>query len=106
MAPSIQAILDGERDPVTLAQMRDYRIKSSCETIAKSLKGNWRKEHLFTLKQEVELYQIYRQKIIECDLQIEKYLDTFENKVNPEKNHYKDQNGARESHHEMSQLLT
>ncbi len=80
----IEAILDGERDPIKLAQLRDYRTRSSEETIAKSLEGDWREEHLFTLRQEFELYQIYREKIIECDRKIEACLGSFENKVDPD----------------------
>jgi hypothetical protein len=55
----IRAILDGERDPVKLAQMRDPRIKSSEEKIAKALEGDYRQEHLFALKQSLELYSHY-----------------------------------------------
>ena len=35
----LRAIVAGERDPRTLAQYRDYRIKSSPDTIAKALEG-------------------------------------------------------------------
>jgi transposase len=80
----IEAILNGERDPTKLAQLRDHRIRNSEETIAKSLEGDWREEHLFTLRQEFELYQIYREKITECDRKIEAYLGTFESKVAPD----------------------
>lgn len=52
----IRAIVAGERDPLTLAAHRDYRIKASEEDIAKSLHGNWREEHLFSLQQAVGLY--------------------------------------------------
>ena len=47
----VDAINDGERDPETLAKLRDPHIKASPETIRKSLEGNWRPEHPFTLKQ-------------------------------------------------------
>jgi len=80
----IEAILNGERDPTKLAQLRDHRTRSTEETIAKSLEGDWREEHLFSLRQEFELYQIYREKITECDRKIEAYLGTFESKVDPE----------------------
>jgi hypothetical protein len=36
--------------------------------------GNWRLEHLFTLRQSRELYRTYQQRIVECDLEIEKLL--------------------------------
>jgi transposase len=76
----IDAILAGQRDPVTLAKLRDPRCKNSEETIAKSLLGNWREDHLFELRQAVELYRTYRAKLLECDERIEAYLDEFPNK--------------------------
>jgi transposase len=74
----LTAILDGERDPLVLAQLKDYRVKRSTETIAKSLEGDWREEHLFALRQEFELYEIYRHKINECDQKTLAYLTTLE----------------------------
>lgn len=79
----LKAIIDGERDPAKLAQLKDYRVKSSCETIAKSLEGDWREEHLFALGQEFELYEIYRQKILQCDQKTLAYLTTFASKLEP-----------------------
>ncbi len=80
----IEAILDGERDSIKLAQLKHYSVKSSHETIAKSLEGDWREEHLFSLGQEFELYQIFREKIAECDRKIEACLGSFESKVDPD----------------------
>lgn len=77
----IRAILAGERDLVTLAHMRDYRIKSSAEQIAKALEGEYRQEHLFALQQAVELYDVYQQKIQACDRQIEHYLTQLDSKI-------------------------
>jgi transposase len=53
----IDAILAGERNPRQLAKLRHYRIQADEETIRKSLVGNWRREHLFTLRQSRELYR-------------------------------------------------
>jgi transposase len=79
----LDAILAGERDPVILAQFRDPRIKATEETIRKSLVGNWRREHLFTLKQSRELYGIYQQQIVTCDQEIESLLNQFAPRVDP-----------------------
>lgn len=68
----IRSILAGERDPVVLAQFRDHRCKHSQEEIAKSLEGNYRQEHIFALKQAVELYDFYNTQISACDAEIEK----------------------------------
>src|ERR1700722_20135981 len=60
----VDAILAGQRDAVELAKLRDSRIKADAETIRKSLVGNWRLEHLFTLCQSRELYRTYQQRIV------------------------------------------
>src|SRR5437667_12842716 len=62
----VEAILAGQRDPAELAKLRDSRIRASDDTIRKSLVGNWRKEHLFTLKQSLQLYRTYQQQMVEC----------------------------------------
>jgi len=74
----IKAILGGERNPDALAAMRDPRCKNSTATIARSLKGNYRPEHLFSLKQAVELYEFYQTKIADCDGQILNQLKSFD----------------------------
>jgi len=79
----IRAIVHGERDSLKLAQMKDYRIHASVETIAKSLHGNWRQELLFNLGQALALYDIYQSKIAECDHQIQTHLGTLPNTVDP-----------------------
>ena len=70
----IRAILQGERDPRKLAQLRDRRVRASEEEVAQSLQGNWREDVLFELKQVVEGYDFYRKQIAECDEQLQKYL--------------------------------
>ena len=70
----IRAILNGERSPEKLASYRDGRCKQSKETIAKALEGNYSDEHLFTLQQAVDLFDIYQLKIAACDQQIESVL--------------------------------
>lgn len=77
----IRAIINGERNPKKLAQLRHPRCKNDAGTIAKSLHGNYRMEHLFSLKQAVELYDFYHQKIDACDRKIERHLATFEDRT-------------------------
>jgi hypothetical protein len=74
----VDAILAGQRNATELAQLRDPRMKVNTETIRKSLEGNWRSEHLFTLGQSRDLYRIYQQQVVKCDLEIEKMLQQFE----------------------------
>jgi transposase len=74
------AILEGERDPAKLAELRHCRCQNDEATIAKALQGNWRDEHLFALRQALTLYKTYHQQIAECDRQIEAHLASFADK--------------------------
>ena len=80
----IEAIVVGERDPRKLARLRDRRIKADEATIARSLQGHWREEHIFELTQALELYRVYRSKIAECDREIEAQLERFEDRSDGE----------------------
>ena len=80
----IEAIVQGERNPRRLARLRNYRTKADERTIAKSLQGHWRKEHLFELTQALELYRTYQDKIAECDREIEAQLERFEDRSDGE----------------------
>lgn len=76
----IKAILAGERNRLKLAQLRDPRCRHSEADIAKALEGTWRAEHLFALRQALELYEVYQQQRLACDEQIEAHLKTFDDK--------------------------
>jgi transposase len=73
----IQAILQGERNPATLASHRQGGCKKSHEEIAKALEGNWREEHLFALRQAYEAYEFYHNQIMECEKAIQQILPTL-----------------------------
>ena len=70
----LKAIIAGERDAQVLAALRDRHCKNSAATIAQSLVGNYREEHLFALRQAVELFETYQVKIADCDAAIAAYL--------------------------------
>jgi transposase len=74
----IDAILKGERDGHRLAALRDGRVKASEEEIVAALEGDYRAEHLFTLKQSVESYRHYQTLIDECDRQMRADLDKLD----------------------------
>jgi transposase len=80
----IRSILSGERDPQVLSQFRDPHCRSTAETIAKSLVGNYRSEHLFALRQAVELYDFYTEQIRTCDAEIEKYYQQMDDQTDPD----------------------
>lgn len=81
----IKNIVAGVTDPKVLAALRNERCHNSEEIIEASLTGNYRTEHLFSLKQALELYDYYTQKITECDHQIAEEAKKLETKCNPEK---------------------
>lgn len=80
----IRAILKGERDPDKLAAHRDRRCKKGKQEIAHSLQGHYREEHLFALRQSVELYDTYSTQIMDCDEAIEQQLKHFDAQGDPE----------------------
>ena len=73
----IEAIVGGQRDPRKLAELRDPRTKADERTIALSLEGHWREEHIFELTQALGLYRMYQSKIAECDREIEIQMGRF-----------------------------
>lgn len=77
----IRAVVAGEHNPKMLASYRDPRCKNSVDIIEKSLTGNYRNEHIFSLKQALELFDVYQEKINACDDEIEKCLFQFESRV-------------------------
>ena len=71
----IEAILEGQRDPKELTQLRDVRCKKS--TVAEmeaALKGNYDAEQLFILRQSLEAWRFYQKQIEQCDEQIQEAL--------------------------------
>ena len=79
----LDAILAGERDPAALAQHRDRRVKASHETIAKALVGEYRPEHLFTLRQALDAYRQYPRLLGECAREGQHLLGAFAATIAP-----------------------
>ena len=67
----IESILAGQRDANVLAQLADVRVKKSKTEIALLLQGQWDDQLLYELKDCYELLNIYNQKIVNVDKQIE-----------------------------------
>jgi transposase len=74
----LRDIVAGQTDPTVLARHRHPRCKASEEEIAASLTGHYRDEHLFVLRQAIELYDLYQEKILRCDEQIEARIRALE----------------------------
>jgi len=80
----IEAILAGERDLQRLAKLRHCRIQCSEETIMKALEGDYRREHLFVLRQSLNSWRHRQQQIAECDAELESLTRQLEAKSNQE----------------------
>jgi transposase len=70
----VRAILKGERDPRTLAGLRDRRIQAGEKELVESLRGNWKEEVLFELQQAVEAYDFHQAQMAQCDVRLQEYL--------------------------------
>jgi transposase len=71
----LDAILAGERDPEKLLALRDERCcKSTSEEMAAALRGDWRVEHLFVLKQALETYRHLLKQMGDCEQEIQEAL--------------------------------
>lgn len=81
----IQAIVEGERDPVKLAALRDARCQRSEEQIAKLLTGHWREDHLFNLEQAFRLYQAIGERLAAYEERIQSHMSRLTPGGNEEK---------------------
>jgi transposase len=72
----LKAIIGGERDPVTLAKLRNPHCQHAEGDIAKALQGTWRAEHLFSFQHAVELSAFSHHQLALCDQHIHAHLET------------------------------
>ena len=86
----IDAVCKGEMNPEKLASFRHGNCKKSEQEIAKALQSNGRKDLLFALTHEYELYQIFQGKISECDKQIQRLLNEQINNDDNKRQHHID----------------
>ena len=70
----IRAIVGGERDPYTLAGLRNNRCRKSVDQIAEELTGNWREDHLFNLEEALRMYEFILERIQVYDTEIQRIL--------------------------------
>jgi transposase len=73
----LDAILAGQRDPGQLAQLCNVRVKSPREKVAQALVGDYRPEHLFTLRQSLDGYRYYQKLIAELDCEILRFMQAL-----------------------------
>lgn len=111
----VRAIVKGEREAKKLAELRDPRCKKSEEEIAEQLRGHWREDHLFSLKQALKMYEAIEERIGEYEEEIRRKLkemtppERTEQKPPALKNRYKakaiksrGQEPKREAFYQMS----
>lgn len=79
----IRAIVAGQHDPEELVKFRDCRCKNPLEMMIAALTGNYRPEHLFTLKQSLALVDFYASQLIECDEAIELKMKQLQQQTEP-----------------------
>jgi transposase len=77
----IEAIVAGQRDPLPLAGLCHAKVHADRQTVIKSLTGNYRPEHLFTLKQSLAAYKNYQQLLAECDREIQRLTNNMPGKI-------------------------
>ena len=71
----VQAILEGQTDAEQLAELCEPIIlKKKRVKVIESLKGNYKEEYVFMLKQAYNAYQFYQQQILDCDHKLEQIL--------------------------------
>src|SRR6185437_2753408 len=71
----VRAILKGERRPGELLKLCDEQIqKKKSDRVKESLRGCWKKEQLFALRQALEVWEFYQKQITECDREMEGLL--------------------------------
>ena len=104
----VDAILAGKRDPEQLARLADGRIRAERETVIKSLVGNYRSEHLFTLRQSLEAYRHYQKMLLDCDREIEQRMGQLPNQPNggqPLQGHKRGKRRKNQFHFDMGKEL-
>jgi transposase len=75
----MRAIVGGQHDPLQLATYRDVRCKASEETIRDALTGHYQREHVFALRQALELYDSYQERMAACDQEVKRTLESLQN---------------------------
>ena len=106
----INAVCNGITDPIELSKLVHRNCKKSPEEIALALNCNHRKDLLFGLKQEYEMYLTIREKLVECDEHMKIFIEEYLN-MNPQKKklkapkkNYKKKNKNAPKNMDMNQI--
>ena len=73
----LRDIVAGHHDPAQLARHRDYRCRATEPEIVAALTGSYRREHLFVLQQNLELFDACQIQLAACDRALEAHVQTL-----------------------------
>jgi transposase len=79
----LRDVVTGTTDPAALARHRDFRCSASEGAIRAALTGHYKPEHLFGLKQNLELHDVYQAQLAACDRAIEEQLTAMAARCEP-----------------------
>jgi len=79
----VRAIVEGERDPARLAQLRNPGCKHTEAEIEKALTGTWQESQIFILAQNLQLYDFYTTQLTACDSEMERFYQAMESRHEP-----------------------
>lgn len=74
----LEAILGGERDPQTLAKLRDRRVACDEAEMAEALRGNYKEEQLFTLRENLSHYRSIQERMREAERYLSSRLEQMD----------------------------
>ena len=80
---ALRALVAGERDPHVLARHRDPHCRATSDEIVAALTGHYRPEHLFVLRQNLELFDMCQTQLLACDGAIHAELQQLTASVAP-----------------------
>lgn len=76
----LKAIVEGERDPEQLLAMCHHSIqRTKPHEVRAALRGNYRTEHLFALRQAIEAWEFYQRQIASCDQEMDRLVTAMAN---------------------------
>ena len=80
----VRAIVQGVRDRTMLLELCDQQIlRHKRDRMLKALRGHWKPEHLFALRQALEGWEFYQQQLAGCDEQIARVLQELASPSGP-----------------------
>jgi transposase len=77
----LEAIVDGQDEPLTLAGLASPYVKASKEILAQSLQGRVRPHHRFMIRSHLRLIDALRKEVAEIDEHIDEHLRSFRGAV-------------------------